>query len=71
MPVGDTLKKLLAEKGITPYKVAKDTGLSQQATLNWLNEGREPGADNLSKLCAYFDVPADYLPGLSEQRGRR
>ncbi len=54
-------KKLCAEKGVTSYRVAKDTGISQSSLSEW-KEAYESGGsytpklDKLKKLADYFGV---------------
>ena len=62
----DTTQRIFAimdERGLSAYKVAKDTGISQGNFGDWKNGRAKPGLKALNKLAAYFDVPVDYLLG--------
>lgn len=48
--------KILQEKGITRYKVAKDTGISQSALSDWKSGKSKPKTDKLLKIAEYFGV---------------
>lgn len=52
---------LLKERGITPYKVAKDTGISQVTLSDWKNGRSNPKIDKLQKIANYFGVPVTYF----------
>lgn len=54
-------EKLLKERGLTAYKVSKDTGVTQTALSNWKNGKSSLSSKNLNKLADYFGVPVDYL----------
>jgi len=53
--------ELLAEKGITAYRVAKDTGLSSTLFSEWKSGKSNPKADKLLKLAKYFGVTIEYF----------
>lgn len=53
--------KLLQERGLTPYQVAKDTGISQTTFTRWKQKGTKLSMKNLKKLADYFDVSVEYL----------
>lgn len=52
---------LLSQKGVTPYQVAKATGVSTVTLTYWKNGRSAPKTDKLSKIAEYFDVPVSYL----------
>ena len=54
-------KKLLEERGITTYKVSKDTGISNVTFSNWKNGLITPKVDKLKILSEYFGVSLDYF----------
>lgn len=60
-------EKLLQEKGITPYKVAKATGIATATLSDWKNGKSTPKADKMQKIADYFGVTLDYLLG-NEQK---
>lgn len=59
----ETFKRLLDEKGVTAYQVAKDTGISQATLSDWKLGKSKPKADKLSILAKYFDVPLEDFIG--------
>ena len=54
-----TFERLLKERGLTAYRVAKDTGLSQVMFSEWKKGKANPKVDKLYKLATYFDVPLE------------
>lgn len=59
--------KLLQEHNKTPYRVYKDTGISQTTLSEWKNGKVTPKADKLQTIAEYFGVTIDYLMG-NEQK---
>lgn len=55
------LEKLLEERGLTAYRVAKDTGIPTATLSNWKAGLYTPKADKLLKLANYFGVPLEYF----------
>lgn len=55
------LKELMNEKGVTCYRVAHDTGISEQAVYAWANGTYEPKTKGLKKLADYFGVPITFF----------
>ncbi len=54
-------EQLLQKYDLTPYKVAKETGVTQTALSNWKLGKSTPTTQTLQKLADYFDVTIDYL----------
>ncbi len=52
---------LLQERGITPYKISKDTGISQSTLSDWKTGRATPKMDKIVILAHYFGVPIDYF----------
>lgn len=61
MDIKDRLRLLIDNKGNTPYKVWKDTGVSQQLLSKYLSGKVIPSSNNLRKLAQYFEVSTDWL----------
>ena len=61
--VGDTLKTLLAKKGITQYRMAVDLGISHASASKLVNNQRTPNAQTILKLADYFQVSTDHILG--------
>ena len=59
----DIFSKLLEERNITAYKLAKDIGVSNNRISEWKRQIVMPSADMLMKLSDYFNVSVDYLLG--------
>ena len=57
----DLLVELIQNKGITAYKLSKDTGISEALISNWKTGRQLPKYDSIILLCDYFEVSADYL----------
>lgn len=62
----ERFEELLKEKGITPYKVSQETGVSQPTLSDWKRGASTPKTDKLQKIADYFGVSLDYLTGKSE-----
>lgn len=56
-------KRLRDSKGVTDYKVCKETGISRSTMTEWSNGKYTPKSDKLMKLAEYFDVPISYFYG--------
>lgn len=52
---------LLQEKGVTPYRVHKETGVSQSTLSDWKNGKSVPKVDKLQLIADYFGVPVSYF----------
>lgn len=59
----EIFEQLLQKNGITPYKVSKDTGISQTTLSNWKNGHLTPKYDKMLILAEYFNVPVEQLMG--------
>lgn len=57
----EIFSKLLQEYGITPYKVSKETGVSQSTLSDWKRGVSTPKQDKLQKIADYLGVSLDYL----------
>lgn len=66
--MGEKLKRLRLEKGLTQKQVAEQIGLSIKGYNFYELNLREPPNDTLKKLCNIFNVSADYLLGLERER---
>ena len=55
----ESFVKLAQKKGVTAYKVAKETGLSQQVFTNWKSGRSQPSQSTLRKIAEYFGVSVD------------
>lgn len=57
----DIFEKLCNEKGVTPYRVCKETGLTTSTISNWKAGRYTPKQDKMQKIADYFGVSIDYL----------
>lgn len=57
----EIFEQLLQKYGVTAYKVAKDTGVTQTSLSNWKSGRNTPGTRTLQKIADYFGVTVDYL----------
>lgn len=57
----EKFKKLLDERGVTAYRVAKETGLSSVVFTDWKNGKSQPKVDKLKKIADYFGVTIEYF----------
>lgn len=62
----ERLDNLLKKRGITPYRLAKDLGISQSCLSEWKRGNSIPKHERLVKIANYFDVPVAYLTGKEE-----
>ena len=57
----EKFERLLQERGVTAYEVAKQTGI-QTATLSaWKKGEYTPKIDKLCKIANYFEIPVTEL----------
>ena len=52
---------LLEINKVTPYRVAKETGISQTLFTNWKQGRSEPKLSSLQKISKYFGVSIEYF----------
>ena len=57
----EIFEQLLQKFNITPYKISKDTGVTQTTLSNWKNGKSTPSTANMQKIADYFNVSIDYL----------
>lgn len=62
----ENFEKLLEERGISAYKVAKDTGIGTATLSNWKTGKYTPKQDKMQKIADYFGVTLEYLTGERE-----
>lgn len=57
----EIFEKLCNQKGITPYRVCKDTGLTTATISNWKAGRYIPKQDKMQAIADYFGVSIKYL----------
>jgi transcriptional regulator with XRE-family HTH domain len=62
----ENYERILKERGLTNYKVSKDTGIAQSVLSTWKTKGTTPRVDKLQILAEYLGVSVDYLLGVQQ-----
>ena len=57
----EKFKALLDKKGVTAYRVAKDTGIQANTFTDWKTGRSKPKFNKLLILARYFGVPVEYF----------
>lgn len=57
----DVFVQYIQFKDITPYRIAKETGISQGLMAQYKRGEKLPTMENLKKIADYLDVSVDYL----------
>lgn len=65
-PVGENIRAIAAENGISICALAKRIGYSRTAVYNWINGDITPPALAIIRICRAFKVSADWLLGLEK-----
>lgn len=60
----EIFKKIIDEKGITAYRVAKDTGLTTVLFTDWKKGKSSPKFPKLKIIADYLGVSVEYLQGV-------
>ena len=63
----ERLEKLCEERGVSLYRICKDTGISTANMSQWKKGLSSPNLKSLRKLADYFGVPLEYLVGASSR----
>lgn len=64
--LGERLKELRMEQGLSYEKLSKLIGLDKSSLCNWENCKCDVASDNLVKLAKFYKVSTDYLVGLED-----
>lgn len=65
----EIFEKLLQAKGVSAYRVAKETGISTATLTQWKKGTSTPKQDKLQKIADYFGVSIEYLMTGEEKEG--
>lgn len=60
--------KIIEAKGVTPYRVAKDTGLTTVLFTDWKKGKSKPKYDKLKIIADYLGVSVEYLQGIETKQ---
>lgn len=63
----DNIFEIMKERGLTAYRVSKDTGISQASIADWRKGRSKPKIDKLKILAEYFGVSLASLTGESSE----
>lgn len=61
--------ELRNQKGVSDYRVAKDTGISKSTFSDWKSGRSKPKIAKLKILAGYFDVAVDELISATDETG--
>lgn len=67
MKIGDTLKKLRENSGISQKKLGELLGISERTIKSYETSQNTPPVQNLVKIANFFGVSTDYLLGLTSK----
>ena len=68
MTVGEKIKQLRNEKGLSQEKLAEKLNVSRSAVAKWETDGGIPEIDNLIQLTTVFDISLDELLGNTKEQ---
>lgn len=68
MKLGETVRKLRLEKGLTQEQLAEAFGVTAQAVSRWENDLAYPDITLLPGLAVFFDTSVDCLLGMDDIR---
>ncbi len=68
MNIGNQLRKLLEQDGITQKQLAKDLSISTTTLNGYVKNRRQPDATTVIRLASYFHTTTDYIYGLTTLR---
>lgn len=63
MKIGEIIKELRTERGLSQAALAKEIGVSQKAVDYWERGINEPKASYIAALAEFFGVSCDELLG--------
>jgi len=58
--IAETLKKIMADRGLNAYRINKDSGIAVSSITNWLG-GKPISNASLEQLCAYLGISKEQL----------
>lgn len=64
----ELFSKIIESKGITPYRIAKDTGLTTVLFTDWKKGKSKPKYDKLKIIADYLGVSVEYLQGIETKQ---
>lgn len=67
----DRFLAILKSKGLSAYKVSKETGVSQATLTSWKNGSYVPKYDKLKKIADYLNIDVSELTGNNSYEANR
>ena len=64
--IGERLRRLRFDNGLTQAEVAQKIGVTQQTYSRYEGSDAKPDSDTIIKLCELYGVTADYLLGIEK-----
>ena len=68
--VGERLAIIKEERSLTMQQMADDLNIYHHDIYRWLTKYEYPNITNLKKICKTYNVSADWLLGLTDERNR-
>lgn len=65
MNIGDKMKELMKTKNITQKELALRLNVQEATVSRYINNNREPNAENLANIATALNTTVDYLIGKS------
>ncbi len=66
MTLGERIKQLRKENGMTQVDMAQKLGVTKGTVSTWETDSRTPGFETLNQMCDMFQRSLDYLMGRSD-----
>ncbi len=66
MTLGERIKQLRKENGMTQVDMAQKLGVTKGTVSTWETDSRVPGFETLNQMCDMFQRSLDYLMGRSD-----
>ena len=57
----EKFRELCDKKGVSPYRISQETGITQSTFSDWKNGRSVPKQDKLKKIADYFGVDVAYF----------
>lgn len=67
----EIFEQLLQKRGITAYRISKDTGIAQSVLSAWKTGKSTPKLDKLKTIADYLGVSIEYLMGEKKEEEKQ
>ncbi len=68
MDIGNQLRNLMEENGISQKQLARDLNISATTLNGYVQNRRQPDAKTVIRLASYFNTTTDYIYGITTVR---